>query len=763
MSVEPNYERQLFVSVNDPYIGYQWWVSQVQPQSIWSRKGSQQKNIVVAVIDSGIATNHEDLQGRIQPGGYNFYSNNTNVSDVHGHGTMVAGVISATSGNGIGISGITGAYNIKVLPLKVSHASGSSRVSDIVKAIDYAISSKVDVINLSLGSAQSSSAENAAVQRAIQAGITVVAAAGNEALKGNSISYPASYEHVISVGAVDQQNSRAAFSNYNPYVSVVAPGTEIYTTDLSNSYSSVNGTSFSAPMVAGAAAIAKSLQPDVTPQQIKGLLEDTATDLGNPGKDSHFGAGLLNLERLNSKLTTTDAHIPVSSIELNTTTLTIDLDQTKSSASMESNDIEELESMRSQAAIEYEREPNDSFLTANPLTLGNGMVGSITRYYFDVDHYRFTLHSQGRLSLLAGWVENSLISHWDNKYLMIGIYNAQQQLIDVARLRTLSDGEQAMYYSDELPKGTYYLVVLQSSPYQYVFTNERYLISSLFTPNREPEPTPEPKPVFSFDKAFMQLGQLKPFVTNIETTGKLSSSTPQVATVDSKGNVQAVGHGATTIRYSSNTISKEAQVKVSSKSNSATAALFEKILPANATDQSVTWTSSNPAIAEVDEHGIIVGKKVGTTVVSAKTKDGGLTASTTVTVIGKEVQPEFVGDFPSMTVKQDKTFTITFNKELQVGKDYSTDILIARSPNGNDGITTFTTKVDASSPNKLYITPNYKWDEGTHYLTVSKNLQNKNSASLAKDTRMKFEVLMDFQVIDTMEVQNYERLLEMLH
>ncbi|ARF14955.1 S8 family peptidase [Sporosarcina ureae] len=310
LHVEPNYERYSHVVFNDPILVKQWWIPQMKPQWMWSRVQEQKKMTVVAVIDSGIDLQHEDLQGRIQPGGYNFYADNSNVQDVNGHGTAVAGVVAAKAGNDLGIVGIAGTYETKILPLKISHLNGLSKVSDSIKAIDYAIQKQVDVINMSYGSSMSSQMEEKAIQRAVESGITVVSSAGNDATKGNSIMFPASYPSVISVGATERDNQRASFSNYNSHVSLVAPGAAIYTTTLANSYKSVSGTSFSGPMVAGAATLVKSLKPEATPAEIRQLLEMTATDLGAPGKDIHFGAGVVNLEKLSHALPASSTPIP---------------------------------------------------------------------------------------------------------------------------------------------------------------------------------------------------------------------------------------------------------------------------------------------------------------------------------------------------------------------------------------------------------------------------------------------------------------------
>lgn len=302
LHVEANYERYSHVEFNDPILVKQWWIPQMKPQLIWSRVQEQKKKTVVAVIDSGIDLQHEDLQGRIQPGGYNFYADNSNVQDVNGHGTAVAGVVAARAGNNLGVVGIAGLYDTKILPLKISHLNGLSKVSDSIQAIDYAIKKQVDVINMSYGSSVSSHLEEKAIRRAVESGITVVASAGNDATKGNPMMFPASYPSVISVGATERDNQRASFSNYNSHVSLVAPGAAITTTAIHNSYTSFSGTSFSGPIVAGVAALVKSLKPEATPSEIRQLLEMTATDLGVPGKDIHYGAGLVNIERLSNAL-----------------------------------------------------------------------------------------------------------------------------------------------------------------------------------------------------------------------------------------------------------------------------------------------------------------------------------------------------------------------------------------------------------------------------------------------------------------------------
>lgn len=228
--VEPNYERHLLSTMSDPDFSKQWWIPHVKAGSMWDYAGAQQQQVVVAVIDSGVDINHEDLKNRIEPGGYDFYLHTEIVTDLHGHGTKVAGVIAAEAGNGLGVTGVTGPYNVSILPIKVIGSTGKGKVSAVIEAVEYAVSRNVDVINLSLGGKDSSEIEKEAVQRALDAGIVVVAAAGNDALKGNPIMYPAAYDKVISVGAVNENNKRSSFSSYNRFVDLVAPGERVWTT-----------------------------------------------------------------------------------------------------------------------------------------------------------------------------------------------------------------------------------------------------------------------------------------------------------------------------------------------------------------------------------------------------------------------------------------------------------------------------------------------------------------------------------------------------
>ncbi len=276
---------------NDPYYENQWGLDAIMAEKAWDiLPPYQARAVTVGVIDTGIEKTHPDLAGRIAPGGYNFLLNSSDVYDINGHGTGVAGVIAAETGNGAGIAGVTGRLNVKILPLQAANYKGSAYVSDVIRAIDYAIEKRVDVLNLSMGSGSFSDIENEAVQRAVQSGIVVVASAGNEGTQ--EFFYPASYDNVISVGSVARSLAISRFSNHNDRVDLVAPGEDIYSTGLNSSYVSYGGTSFAAPMAAGIASAIKAIDPALTPAEIASIIKDTAVDKGAPGWD---GCGLANL------------------------------------------------------------------------------------------------------------------------------------------------------------------------------------------------------------------------------------------------------------------------------------------------------------------------------------------------------------------------------------------------------------------------------------------------------------------------------------
>lgn len=255
---EPNYlgrfEEVVPPVPDDPSYSSQWWLPAIGDRAMWAL--GRGEGVTVAIVDTGVDLVHPDLQSSLLSG-YNFGDGNAIPQDVLGHGTQVAGIVAASQNNQIGISGL--APEAKLLPLKINVSGSSTFTSDrLASAIDYAVSHGAKVINLSLTVDQDTLTVQAAIQSALDAGVIVVAAAGNQA---GAVEFPATMPGVIGVAATDQLNALASFSNVGPEITVAAPGVSVYTTALGGGYVGASGTSFSAPVVSAAVADMLSINP----------------------------------------------------------------------------------------------------------------------------------------------------------------------------------------------------------------------------------------------------------------------------------------------------------------------------------------------------------------------------------------------------------------------------------------------------------------------------------------------------------------------
>ncbi len=246
--------------------------------------------VKVAILDTGIDATHEDLT---VAGGASFVSGEPNpLVDGNGHGTHVAGTVAALN-NSLGVLGA--APNATLYAVKVLGADGSGTYAGIAQGIEWSITNKMDVINMSLGGSQGSTTLQQAVDNAYNSGIVVVAAAGNSGSQGkrNTIGYPAKYASVIAVGAIDSKNVRASFSSVGNELEVMAPGVSVLSTVPGNGYASYNGTSMASPHVAAAAALIIEKYPSLSNIQVRNKLKETATYLGDP---FYYGNGVINVE-----------------------------------------------------------------------------------------------------------------------------------------------------------------------------------------------------------------------------------------------------------------------------------------------------------------------------------------------------------------------------------------------------------------------------------------------------------------------------------
>jgi thermitase len=265
---EPNVPIKASLTPTDPLFGSQWWVSKVGLPAAWDLpQGQGAASVVVAVVDTGVDMDHPDLVSRLVAGGYDFASDDPDPNDEQGHGTHVAGIVAAASGNGIG--GVGAAPGCKLLPIRAGGAV--LMTADVADGVLHAVEAGANVINMSLGSATDSPTMRAAVDQAALAGVLVVAAAGNDGV--TSPFYPAGYEAALAVGATTPTDARAPFSNHGAWVELAAPGVDILSTTFDGGYGIMSGTSMACPLVAGAAALLRSARPTWTAEQLERALK----------------------------------------------------------------------------------------------------------------------------------------------------------------------------------------------------------------------------------------------------------------------------------------------------------------------------------------------------------------------------------------------------------------------------------------------------------------------------------------------------------
>ncbi len=274
-------------------------VSLIAARKMWP--STQGEGSVVAIIDTGIDCTHPDLKANVI-GGISFVAGEPDYLDSNGHGTHVAGIIAA-NGALLGV-----APQAKLLAVKVLSKDGFGSYSDIVQGLKWTRSwtgsagEKVNVVNMSLGGPFPNTAMHQEIINLVEAGITVVCAAGNSGDADpdtREISYPAYYPESLAVGAVDLKTGIADFSDSNERIDIVAPGVDTYSTYPGGKYVKLSGTSMASPHIAGAAALicSRNLQrfghyPSA--QELKNMLNYQAIDLGTAGFDTLYGYGLFS-------------------------------------------------------------------------------------------------------------------------------------------------------------------------------------------------------------------------------------------------------------------------------------------------------------------------------------------------------------------------------------------------------------------------------------------------------------------------------------
>lgn len=328
---QPNYRYQLHAVPNDPLYAQQYAHEQTQTSLAWDLStGSRQ--VVVAVLGTGVDTGHADLKDNIWinddeiAGNELDDDNNGFIDDVHGwdfgdgdadvnptgdssvrfHETAVAGVIAATGNNGIGLCGVN--WQCSIMALRLSDDLTSV---EIAAALRYAVANGAHVINMSFGGPEPDPLLAEAIDEAHAAGVLLVASAGNDSL--DMLTYPAARYNVMAVAATDAVEFRE-YSNFGLWVDIDAPGTDVASTDIGSRYTYVSGTSFSSPYVASLAALLMAHRPDLTAMDVRAILENTTDPLDYSPLDpnrTYMGTGRVNAYRA---LSETSALLPFGEI-----------------------------------------------------------------------------------------------------------------------------------------------------------------------------------------------------------------------------------------------------------------------------------------------------------------------------------------------------------------------------------------------------------------------------------------------------------------
>lgn len=267
-----------------------WGVRKISAPSVWNRV--QGGGIRIGIIDTGIDRTHPDLTRRVA-GGVNVVGSGSPFVDRNGHGTHIAGTIAAAL-NGSGIAGI--APRASLYAIKAFGADGTGSSADVIEGIEWAIENRMDILNMSFGSAHGSRAERNAITAARKAGIVMIAASGNS---GGSVDYPARYADVIAVGAINIRNRVPAFSSRGRGLNFVEPGVNILSTWPGGEYRKLSGTSMASAHLTGIAAILLAYYKNLTPPDLFRLLKNSAVSISVPR--ARQGYGVVTLKKLAHK------------------------------------------------------------------------------------------------------------------------------------------------------------------------------------------------------------------------------------------------------------------------------------------------------------------------------------------------------------------------------------------------------------------------------------------------------------------------------
>lgn len=301
---------QQSMTPNDPEYGKQWYLSKIDVENAW-RETTGSPDIVVAVLDSGVDADHEDLKDILLPG-WDCVDNDDSPDDLLGHGTGTVGIVAGNRNNGKGLAGI--APGCKIIPIKVANDIGEATPDDVVEGIDLAITRGARIICIGVASVVWTDSLKSAVERARENGALIVAPAGNGG--SNALAYPAGFKDVISVTATNGDDLPVDGVNMARGTTVAAPGTSILSTYPIDRYGGVAYTSSATAIVTGVCALLLSKEPNLSNEQICAILKNSSTPLSVAAFSDFFGFGIVNAGRAIQMADLNYSDIAVVSIDI---------------------------------------------------------------------------------------------------------------------------------------------------------------------------------------------------------------------------------------------------------------------------------------------------------------------------------------------------------------------------------------------------------------------------------------------------------------
>lgn len=285
-----------FPASNDPRFGEQYGLKLVKAPEAWQISPGDSRTLL-AIVDSGIDITHPDLRSQVARS-YNAVTKSPEVTDRKGHGTHTSGIAVAAAGNSEGGSGVAPGCRLLAVQISSQGLGKTGRSSDVLAAegIVWAVDNGAKVVSMSFGFYRRSRILEDALQYALDKDVVLVASAGNNNAENDPETaphLPSTHPGVIEVAAVDREARKAEFSNFGRTVTIAAPGVDVLSS-IPGGYKTKSGTSMAAPHVAGVAALVRSRFPELDRAAVKARLEQTAVDLGDPGVDEIFGAGLVD-------------------------------------------------------------------------------------------------------------------------------------------------------------------------------------------------------------------------------------------------------------------------------------------------------------------------------------------------------------------------------------------------------------------------------------------------------------------------------------